>query len=453
MDFYDDPADLVAFLNRKGVIDEMYNALHQNDTGNIVLTALDILKKTNSMPDISESLKREEFSELLLCLAKNKDHSQALRAINQAIAFAPKKSNAMANAYLSRCRILFDMHAISACLEDIEMCLAICPASEHTALNAMRKACLGLRWYEDIAKTIYENDFFEFDVERHPLVPCLSKAVDFNTEGEIPKVVAAKDISVGTLVALEPAYVAQLSEDNVYVACHYCHKLTPNLIPCDTCVRCLFCSKSCKDRCWKEFHSVECHLFNVYNKICPTINRYNLMTRAAIKLKCSCSWKEFISMSSTMGLEKMKTSPMNEIYDVNNKASLLNFNDDTYFVSGLIFNSSFTVATIIHYLEKVPSFFPRDPNEKKEAMRALGRVILNLYVTFPSILDITNSAYNMSLKQVTTEPEVNCGLFSFTSKLRHSCEPNVLLVGLNHKMALIAWKPIKAGEELQISYM
>lgn len=42
--------------------------------------------------------------------------------------------------------------------------------------------------------------------------------------------------------------------------------------------------------------------------------------------------------------------------------------------------------------------------------------------------------------------------FSFTGKLKHCCDANLDVLGLNNKVALIALKSIKTGDELTISY-
>ncbi|KOB52277.1 Uncharacterized protein OBRU01_22980, partial [Operophtera brumata] len=46
----------------------------------------------------------------------------------------------------------------------------------------------------------------------------------------------------------------------------------------------------------------------------------------------------------------------------------------------------------------------------------------------------------------------NYGWFSMSSKLKHSCEPNLMVLGLNDSVGLVALRTIKKGEELTISF-
>lgn len=459
--FYEEADEFHKLLTDRGFIDDIYKSIQQSDKGDTVVTALEILKKTNKMPIIPKSPESGDASRFFRQLAdqtlEDEDYRNAFDLYNQAVRCAPKdSSHTMLEAYFGRSRLHFATGTCpGACIADIEKCLAWKNTVIESKLKKMK--AISQRKLKAIP-TLPQNSFFDnffniADRERHPKVPSVSRSVDFVVENGLPKVVAAKNIPAGALVALETAYVGHLDAQNELRACHFCHAFTLNLIPCDNCRYILFCSEKCKKLCWEEYHNVECHIIHIHDLITAHRPVYPLTVNAAIKLKNKCSWEEFKSISFDLGLEEMTSSLINEVYDVNNKVSILRCNKNKHFVFGQTYNAVFIYAFYIHYLESVPSFFPREPKAKDEAIRALGRVLVHLHEATGHILRIRNSAKDAMSDAITSVHERNYSLYSFTGKLKHSCDPNLYVVGLNNKVALIALKPIKTGEELTISYL
>lgn len=445
------------FLTEYGLIDDIYEVLQKEDKGEAVMTAMEILEMTNKMPVIAEDPKMVETSQYFRKLADEsleaKDYKNAFAFYNQALLCAPKdSSDSLLEAYYGRATMLFKKTCFEACLVDIEKCLAWKHPDYQSKLKQMKEVCQKKIKANGSSKRyqVFDN-FFSIIGQTHPKVSCVSSAVDFNIENGQAKVVARRNIPIGTIVALEPAFVGHLDKENQARACHFCHALSLNLIPCDGCTYILFCSEKCKKLCWEEYHNVECHIIKVAN---GSNVIYPLSLRAALKLKKMCTWEEFISLSFDLGLKETKSSLINEVYDVNNKVSILRCNDDRHLVFGQTYNDIFFYAIIVHYLEKVPLFFPDDVKEKNEAIRAFSRVLIHLRGTYGHTkTSVKSVAKESDTGVVHLLNKTNYGLFSFTSKLSHSCDPNLLVVGLNNKVALLALKSIKSGDELTISYV
>lgn len=461
MNFYDDPNAFQKFLSDKRLIDDIYNSIKQKDKGVAVVTALEILMKTKKLPVIRNDPKHEgvsiHFRKLGDKACEEEDYKKALYFYNAALRRAPKNSNALLEAYFGRSSLLFHTknNYWPNCSIDIDICLALDNGAYESRLKEMKAECLfdkQLLEYGNPSRNTFIENFFTIQGKTQKQVPSVSAAVDFIIKDGRTKIIAQKYIPLGTLVALETAYVGLLNPENQIRACHYCHAFSLNLIPCDNCNYALFCNEECKRLCYEEYHDVECHIIHVFHVLCAHNLLYWLSVKAAIKLKKKCTWEEFKIISSHLGVKKMNSSLINEVYDLNNKLSILNVNTDKHFVFGTTYNAIFIYATIIHYLESVPSFFPSG-EEKADAIRSLGRVLLHLNMTMGTVAIETSLVNSTAHDKITNVPEKNVGVFSFTSKLKHSCDSNLYVVGLNNKVALIALKPIKPGDELTISHV
>ncbi|KAJ2940398.1 hypothetical protein O0L34_g77 [Tuta absoluta] len=164
------------------------------------------------------------------------------------------------------------------------------------------------------------------------------------------------------------------------------------------------------------------------------------------------SWKELIDASMIIGEDRMRTSSIKENFDVNSKFSLLCHNSTNHFVHGEVFNQSFSFGITLRDLANLPSFFPKEADERNAAIRALARIMMHLYLSYRKI-EIINAAKDMSSGNFTSMELPNSGWFSFAGKLKHSCNANLLLMGLKNKIALVAIRPIKKGDELTISFL
>lgn len=445
------------FLHHTGLIDEVYQAMSNPDLAVIVIKMLDVLNLTDSLPTVlnegkSESKSTEYRNEGNRSYARSKFQS-ALICYNKALLYAPKDSRALKLAYSNRSALLHKVQAYSACLNDIYTCFSLgCPLDiivklrlrEEDANSKVRAEKLS----ESTSETLFCREYFAVNEQRNPQIPCASMAVGVIIENDVPKIVAATDIKVGAVIALEKAFVSMNDPSIANFACYYCHRIHLNLQPCEGCCNVLFCGETCREKCMKESHAVECQIIGMINKMSPWV-RMSLL--AVLKMKQMCaSWSELIEASHNMGSSRMKTSSINEIYDSKNKFSLLSIKDERHFLHGPLYNTSITCAYILYYLENVAGFFPESPEERNEARRAVGRLLLflSLYTTLSLVVPSTT----VKVKEKTEFYDMpNFKWFSFIGKLKNTCEANTLLVGLHKYAALVAQQPIKRGTEISVS--
>lgn len=84
--------------------------------------------------------------------------------------------------------------------------------------------------------------------------------------------------------------------------------------------------------------------------------------------------------------------------------------------------------------------------EEELLLKAIGK-IFNIYSTNSFTLYENSKTTNF-----LTEVVVGAGLFPFLSLLNHSCDPNMSVITFDNKSVLISKRPIKAGEQLFVSY-
>ncbi|XP_059056443.1 uncharacterized protein LOC131850268 [Achroia grisella] len=414
------------------------------------MVALDITRQMDMKPQIIQRKKDLEKCRYWRNKANSETYGRAIKCYNGSLLYTPiTDSKELISTYRKRAELLFKLGAASCCMNDIDIITAMgCPPDYN--INMLRFNCQQLIAFEQLGTMTFP--YFQFLAKRNKSIPYVSANISIVREDGVPKVVAARDIRVGELVAIEPAFVAVHHKTNRNISCYNCFKFTPSLIPCETCCYAMFCNEACRKQCLEGYHKIECQIMDVLENVAITV-RHKLSVTAALKIgQLSKSWQDVVTASRSIGTKRMKNSSDDEIFDCNNPHSILSYNDDKYLIHGKIFNQSFIFATVIDSLSNIPDYFPTDEDEKLEAMHALGRIMLHLYITFPLEVEIQNWQHNYINGFVSSYTSPNIGFFLFTSKLKHSCVPNLLEIGLNNKICLVAIRPIKKGTELTICY-
>lgn len=261
-----------------------------------------------------------------------------------------------------------------------------------------------------------------------------------------PKVVAARDIPVGTVVAVETAFVGASQILNQVTACYYCNKMDLNLMPCEGCCYAMFCDKRCRDKAMQDGHNYECKMMEIM------LDDIKLPVKATLKIRQLCSsWEEFITASNELGVDRIENSSIAEIFG-SQKFSLLNSHYDTHFLYGALFNRCLYMANIIHYLDELTSFLPDSPKEKSAAIRAVSRVMMHLAV-YCNPVQLQHFTLLCKESRVTMHEHPNKGYFPFLGNLSNSCLPNSYVAGLRNSAALVTIAPVKKGDEITFSYM
>ena len=93
----------------------------------------------------------------------------------------------------------------------------------------------------------------------HPGFPQLSEAVTIRYAASRGRyAVAARDIRVGELIAVEEAFVAVLDREQRLTNCWHCLQCAQRPLPCPGCSGLVFCSTACRDAALASYHPAEC---------------------------------------------------------------------------------------------------------------------------------------------------------------------------------------------------
>ncbi|KAJ8715264.1 hypothetical protein PYW08_005245 [Mythimna loreyi] len=436
-------------------LDSVYKALRNKDFADCVLQATRALEQSNSWVEFKHKEKSASESIELGIHGKeafsNGDYQMALMKYNMALMRAPPGSDAMRLSYYSRAELLLKTEQFQACVKDVDTCLALnCSDDMALKLRQMKKVASRGAVIEQKAPKRPFNPFteelFKLKGARNPDIPCATSYVEVNMVSGLPKVVAARDIPGGTVVAVETAFVGVTHPMNHVTSCHYCHKMDLNLMPCEGCCSAMFCDKQCEENSIQDGHNFECKIMNMI------VDDIKLPVKATLKIRQLCnSWDEFITASNELGIERMENSSIAEIFGPH-KFSLLNSHYDTHFIYGALFNRCMYIANIIHYLDIHTSFLPDSPEEKSAAIRAVSRVMMHLALHCTPVV-LQHFTDLCTLDRLIFHKHPNKGYFPFIGNLPHSCVPNTYVAGLRNSAALITITPVKKGAELSISYL
>lgn len=93
----------------------------------------------------------------------------------------------------------------------------------------------------------------------NPINPCASDAIAIKYSEKFGRhLVATRKINPGELLILEKPYCSRLNFRHILTHCSQCLQKSLSLIPCKGCVNVTYCSETCRDQAWDEYHEIEC---------------------------------------------------------------------------------------------------------------------------------------------------------------------------------------------------
>ncbi|CAL8101180.1 unnamed protein product [Orchesella dallaii] len=319
-----------------------------------------------------------------------------------------------------------------------------------------------------------------------PVIPCAENFVEIRQdEVKGRQLVVTRDIPPGTTMVVEQPYVKVLKNSLKWDMnhCHYCFRRIRGGggIPCSGCVFEIYCSTECLQEASKRYHKYECPCYPYFHN-----TRTQRHIHMAIRIICIVGPQELYRMFKVKD-PKIFTPPQNlsnilgtdpdtKIYDsssylpiyhlIAHKHDPSDMNDIEYFTNvlqGLVFANvlekfspfydeinylnthpkeffkTFIASLILHHVENV-SYNSISLDE------LTGLEGITLLVKEPTIL-------NERIRGIQF-PQYGAATYAVASLINHSCEPNTTRVHdlRNGRMAFVALKGIKAGEELVTSY-
>lgn len=388
---------------------------------------------------------------------KDKNYVEALKYYNKSLSFAPVGSENLAIAYANRSAVYLNTGFYKYCLNNIELALkGNYPSKMTVKLQYRKKKCMekmkkGMDSYSSFVK---EKNEVKLSYKANPNVPAMIEGIELSTSIKFGRhIIAKQNLYPGDVIIIEKPFVKSLINFDVidgseYTRCANCLKSEFfNIYPCECCTRAMFCSETCREEAFEDFHEFEGPIFGV--------NIDYLMLRAA--LMAISTFKG--DMNQIKDFSNASLNVFQSGYESSRKEDQLSVLRTHAIYAPVMtaeeaFQMSNSCAEIWHLLDS------------SDFKALLGSIELeNLFLSFLYDLGTVSQFYSHSLLTMAKTPEVNekvdgqyspqkygTGLLPIASILNHSCAPNVVRMGNDDCVMIIVRRHIKPGDQIFDSY-
>lgn len=245
-------------------------------------------------------------------------------------------------------------------------------------------------------------------------------------------VIAAKDIRVGDVIAIEKPFAKIVLKERKLDHCHHCLKPSYNLLPCPKCTEALFCSKTCLVAAFERYHKFECPVIGFLYK-------FNLSVLELLALRVVVLARDEHPSKPTPSVEAhYKSDRYEEIHNLVTNTEKRTIPD--------LFSKTTTTAILTHIFEKHTTLLQSNASKALFSERLLRHL-----QTAPSNFHEISECVGSATKCYETE-DIGSGAFSFLSLFNHACSPNIVRHCHGFTVVLRALRPVKKGEQLFDNY-
>lgn len=361
----------------------------------------------------------------------------AIDLYNRAICTATNVSSEFVGlAYANRSACFFELQMYENCLVDINLAKeAKFPQRLMAKLDNRRDKCLAF-----IKAGSHPIPFEpKLSFESHPKYTEMANVLEIKRNSEFGRhITVTCDIDVGKVVVMETAFMTAYRFEK-FRRCDTCMMKDTNLMPCTKCFDTMFHSSECMA---SDFHKVECGMHTLHVEDEDDIQRHvirsilqgvNLFATAKELQKFveDAVFSDHMEIPESILDEKSKYRAFLKLWHEPNVYQRKMFGQQVYFVYKKLLDNPI-----------VGSKF-----NSKETQRFLMHLVAQHYC-------IINYSGNIVFDN--SDERVGWNLEEFRSViamyLNHSCAPNATLVSYNGYNVIVTIRPIKAGEQVFLSY-
>ncbi|XP_069935940.1 SET and MYND domain-containing protein 4-like [Cherax quadricarinatus] len=381
---------------------------------------------------------------------------------------------ALAQGYESRSIVLFDLQQYEKCSEDIDRALQLSSYRISCKMLEMKARCMIFisegkdKTFDASAESLksYPESFAYTNpkppklTEVNPTMPSLSSSVKLAyTPSEGRHLIADKDINPGEIVSVDDGYCNTVFMETSVVHCTVCLRRSMTPIPCPNCNMVIFCSVECRTDGMSGIHWQECPilptLFALDMKKCPALAYRIMMKTSHAKLK---------GMIPLLRLEAKKKSPKNHgfnkegIYDEKHYRSVYHLvtNKEKLSSQELLRKciQAFIITKLLHLSGRY--FLTSDGKpftpSRKDIILTGSTLVHHMMNLTCNAKAITSLQVNVSISQLHHGKMYGSGIYSASSLMNHSCNPNCSAFFYGKTEVVRAVHFIPAGKQLTISY-
>lgn len=382
-------------------------------------------KKNNAKSQEHRKIGNELF-------AKNK-FAVAIEEYNRALQFAENGTHYLGLAYANRSTCFLHMKMYNECLVDIELAKnANYPTASMDKLEKRKSACeAAIANEQPTATSKWDTSFVP-----NEKFPCMANMLQIERNNEYGRYITTNsDIDVGKTIFNEEGYIT-MAHTGKYFRCDICLKLMTNFVPCKNCTTGLFCHGACVNN---EIHKYECNM-SVSSVEGMKEIQMQIARSILIAFQAFSNSEELMDFVEDVMASDATEIPEREPTDPKMKYRMfLKCSNRHNFDSEIVM---LRVYSVYQSLMKQRDICAKFNTEKHQ------RFLMHLVKHHANIL-ITSSAASIEVSGAIFTTEIHALIASF---FNHSCAPNVVTICVDNRIIGITIRPIKAGDQLFISY-
>lgn len=412
---------------------------------------------------------------------------------HQALLQAPNDSNDLPQAFANRSAALFQLNAFSQCIQDVDNAIKFGYSKNQLPTIILRKALsLKALGKEEEAKIVLDSiqlngmsdqvngdhgngethgsDYrksLESTFESFSLKATESPKSKFSGHlSDVKKVnsklqsatealklvhsdskgfhmIATRKIARDEALIVEKPYCSVLNLPSYEDFCNYCcQDLDKRLFPCSSCSKVSYCSESCANQAWEEYHEKECS----YLEVLHSSGILRLSLRAVIKAGIEKVLEVEKEPRGQQNLEKMRRGcDYKSMFGLSDHSKELNY----LICSRQTLAACFLTYVMASYMKLIKS---NDPNYYKVGgviLKHIHQISINSVAIFHQpIVPGPDNMFGVDVKNQV----VATGVFPTVSLMNHSCVSNTESFFKGNKIFIRSNRAIEANEEVFYSY-
>lgn len=384
----------------------------------------------------------------------------AQKLSNKSLCFSEHDSEEQRCAYLLRSQAFLQCNQYEKALADIEL------ASQNThslnysrSLAEHREECLkGMEAVGDEGPQQFQEPKLSFPADAE--IPCFAQGLEVKHSKEYGyHVVTARDLNIGETVIIEEAYSIIPTTAQNYSHCANCFAREVNFIACKSCSAAMFCSPACHDIGHEKFHKFECGKPGVDAEW--DVGRRLVMQIVIRAINLFPNVSELIDTIEKFNNRQPDSEENLNYVEPSIRAYMQLFGlcrNNAHTSIHQDFQFTFMTRLIHSEITSDPAYAPIF--RSKNASRFLAHFILHHFYVLAA-----NGVQTMSLSQGMFETILGAnygciaeivyaeGIYPNSSRLNHSCQPNIAHIFMGNKLVGKVLRPIKRGGQLFVSYL
>jgi len=291
----------------------------------------------------------------------------------------------------------------------------------------------------------------ELTYGHNPRLPSASSAIDLHFSPERGRYfIATQDLGPGDVILREEPYAAVLESVFRVNHCAHCLRKTPTPIPCYECATVQYCTETCRDLSWLEYHSVECGILS-YLEPSRCLGR---LPHLALRIITKTGLQNLVRHTQAPLPNRDQVDP--GLFDPTSYRSVHNLaaNTDKRTFEDLLKKTA--EAIFMAKCLKFNGFFGNPGSPTPESQRAeifISSLLLrHLQVAATNGLEMAECILkNNDITKFDIIP-VGGAIFPTMSFFNHSCYPNAMRLGYQNHQVVRVIRLIPKGGEVNIDY-